>query len=150
MRRGVALAFLVLACACSNGRPDLSPDHEAFIVGESILTKCFTQCGDTWIGRKDVNGEVSYLQLKDAAFGAVALRDGKLTETDKRNGVEWRGITVVTAKSHRYYVRGMWTVWLDRPIYDDWLSLSLKKVSGKWQYDRLVYQPVPCDEIPPS
>jgi hypothetical protein len=104
---GVALVLTLPACLSVS----VFGDSEAKSVARRIWAERFQECGDSFFGQYKIT-EASYdlYQYKNAE---IDVEEQKLSQADKLNGVEWKGITHLKPEAYRSWdsVSKKWTAW---------------------------------------
>lgn len=85
----------------------------------------------------------------------LTMKYDPITEADRVNGVQAKGVTGYTATSHRFYEKGSWQSWGNGlPQGLNFVSaVRFQKVRGQWKFQPVGYfdqfaQTVNCGEIP--
>lgn len=145
---GVVLLLTLPACLSVS----VLGDSEAKSVARRIWAERFEGCGDSFFGQYKIT-EVSYdlYQYKDAE---IDVEEQKVSQADRLNGVEWRGITHLKPEAYRSWdsVSKKWAPWRNGvPIMGPSFGLTqrLEKRRGQWVYSHSsLYRKVECSEIP--
>src|SRR5262249_53518175 len=119
--RLVVVMLLAMLAACLS----VFGNSETKNVARLIWAERFGECGDSFFGRYKIT-EASYdiYQYKDAE---IDVQQHNVTEADKLNGVEWRGITHLRPRAYRSWdsISKKWTAWQNGvPIMGPSLGLT--------------------------
>ena len=126
-------------------------DQEAQTQSNTFWSQRIARCGDTiYIAYKA--GDIEALKN-----GQVKIQSRPLTETDRLNGWEWRGATVLTATATRSWSvsRGGWQDWTAGAGLGT-LNASMEKRRGSWSITPDSYgplnqtKPFSCSQVPPE
>lgn len=164
---GLATIILSASLAISCQRRPNPLDDEAFAEGLKYSEAHIPKCGDSrfayYVPAKESKNLTAVLEFKPFAVlsptpgGALderrRLTDAHgISEADKLNGLEWRGVCSFICESYRANRNGHWSEWKDRSSFSsefpeiDWMPV--RKFKGHWEFGdeksaRL--EPVPCE-----
>jgi len=168
-----ALLMLVAIFGCrwsGNSNPTTEPtaakpqvsrpgeDAEAKNQLQEFLTRQHASvCGDSYYIEKvgDMSG-VGIFQYRNASI--VITRVEPVSEADRLNGIEWRGLLTLAYPAYRRFVDGQWTQWQNNPRTAEYDFQVVKRSSG-WSIDNHLnpttnystrYQKVNCSQLPPG
>lgn len=140
------ILFATLLSSCTLLGPSNS---EAVKQAENVFLRDAAKCGDSYFRKK--TGLTLY-EFRDVIF---SVNETDLTEADRRNGTEWKGLATVSSKVERWYdpMNNKWSDWR-APQSGNCGQFPLEKRHGKWigsDSSQLVAMParsLRCDEIP--
>ena len=143
----LVLSYLSALCSCI---PFGLSNSEAVHETEAVFLRDAAKCGDSYYRKK--TGMTLY-EFKDVTF---SVKEADLTDADRRNGTEWKGVASVSSKLERWYdpMNGRWSDWRS-PQSANCGQYALEKRQGKWigfDSGQLVVMPaiksLTCDQIP--
>jgi hypothetical protein len=145
---GVTLLALFQGCASIS----VFGDSEAKNAARQIWAERFGECGDSFFAHYKITG-ASYdlYQYKNAE---IEVQEQSVSEADKLNGVEWKGITHLKPQAYRSWdsLSKKWTAWRNGvPLMGPSLGLAerFERVRGHWAYNHFsFYAKIECSEIP--
>ena len=145
---GVALVLTLPACLSVS----VFGDSEAKSVARRIWAERFGECSDSLFGLYKIT-EASYdvYQYNNAD---IDVEEQKVSQAEKLNGVEWKGITHLKPQTYRSWdpVSKKWTIWRNgSPIMGPSFGLTerFEKRGGQWAYSHSsLYRKIECSEIP--
>ena len=112
-------------------RPSLQAESQK--VGMQILSHEYTACGAIYFGKSNE-------RLIEFKGGRITVVPEKVSDADRLNGVEWKGLSRFNYSAFRWRENGVWTEWEDNrngpclengSCGDDHYQAFIKK-SGKW------------------
>ena len=146
-----ATALLIMPHAASSQRSTASRSTASD--GEKQTSRFWAKyvaaCGNSHYIRK---GPAVFVELKGFR---IQTKYFPLTQADKLNGVEAKGITWITMAAHRFYSNESWREWADGEYPDFTLvnSVGFQNVRRSWTFDvrgyfNQVAKQVSCAEVP--
>jgi len=151
LRYLVSLNLLLFIVGCQIGI-----EREAQAKAEQFWDTKITKCGDSYFTRSDKE----IIELKGVSY---ELLTKPISQSDKLNGIEFNGTTILTATSRRVYSRNQWGAWGEGPKYKDEMGIyspynsviaSVMKKNGQWAVESAWMTPstllskVSCDAVP--
>lgn len=173
MKKKQTIASLVMVALCSFAlggcKSKFTPlDDEAVAEGLKYSEAHIPKCGDSrfayYLPAKESKEAPAVLEFKPfAVFSPAAgytldeyrkLTEAHgITEADKLNGLEWRGVCSFICESYRANRNGHWSEWKDRNSFQYEFPgidfMPARKFKGHWEFGdeksaRL--EPVPCEQ----
>lgn len=135
----------VVACSSSSaGLPgsisgESAIDREARQLAQQHFDLMFTRCGDSYYQMKRVNPDTALGQDGDKDEFWTEIKNprlevsaGKITDTDKMNGIEWQGVIEIFVDNLRDYDKSAgWSKWR---AGKEVMSSRPVKTNGKWEF----------------
>lgn len=146
-----SLNLLLLIVGCQIGI-----EREAQAKAEQFWNTKITKCGDSYFTRLDEE----IIELKGVNY---ELLTQPISQSDKLNGIEFNGTTILTATSRRVYSRNQWGAWGEGPKYKDEMGIywpyksviaSVMKKNGQWAVEpawmtsSMLLTTISCDSVP--
>ena len=150
VRRSVIYALLcwLTACVCCSRSPSQRRDlAEADEAARKVWASLTIKCGDTWFEEDLAN----FVELRRFSF---TVDSDYLTDLDKQNGYEWKGMTWERTEAWRPFVEGMPQAWRKG---SRGYGLPIAKVHGRWiagrepfliEVDKLSRSEMRCENFP--
>jgi hypothetical protein len=172
----ITFSLIFSSCSLSFLRTEAQAEADNQI--QKWLNNSFIKCGDNFVtnykGSKisvysDLSSmENAYFQFKEVSY---EFQEIPLTESDKLNGIEWKGILAIQKGeplsrylgADSYIKSNKWSEWKTSVVMymDDFKKferssqnipatpfiLPIKKAKGKWEFTREFNKPA-CSEIP--
>lgn len=148
----IASTFLVPAFAqrdASRRTPPSSGQASGEQEANSFWGNYVASCGNSHYMRKAPG---VFVELRGFQ---VQMRYDALTQADRLNGIQARGVSWIDASAHRFYSNGAWRQWGDGTFPDFTLvnSVRFQKAQGRWSFNGVGYfndyaKPVSCADVP--
>jgi len=124
---------------------------------EELFAQQFTKCGDSYYGKQ----LGSLFEYREVVF---SVKEGVLTEADRKNGTEWKGYGSAKSRMMRFYdlSERKWSEWRSGSIMtgnDGTIAgYQMEKRGGKWLQNSLFFDAnitgsstaknLTCEQIP--
>lgn len=168
----IFLSLLGSSCSNSSGIQKSGIQIEAEKQAQVWWDASIAKCGEEFYTKYKVasgysltmGGDKSYfdngyIQFKE---GDYLVKESKVSESDKLNGVEWSGKIIFPSQIEtplRYYEfeSNKWSSWREGPMFYSFnmsgtpnspQTLKFKKVNGKWSNPESYFTKPQCSEIP--
>ena len=139
----VLLSILIISnwgCGSKNNMNSMARQ-----LGEKELSKYVVKCGNSWYISESQDGLVEL-----GGKGLISLKEEELTESDKLNGLEFKGIIefiYLGASRQTGRFSNTWSNWTER-MYK--MKIYITNQNGHWIVKKSVYflnKTITCDEI---
>ena len=113
LRYFVLLNLLLFIAGCQIGI-----EREAQTEAEKFWDTKITKCGNSYFTSTKWDKEI--IELKDVSY---ELLTEPISQSDKLNGIEFNGTTILIASSRRIYRHNQWGDWGEGPKYKDEMGI---------------------------
>jgi outer membrane murein-binding lipoprotein Lpp len=105
-------------------------EEQARAAAKDFWAQRFSSCGDSSYGRSPSTKVV--LECKGAN---ITINAEPVSDTEKLEGIEWKGATEITARQSRFYrySYGYWDSW-GNGLGQESFKVPMKKRNGRWEF----------------